>query len=154
MEFLIVVIIIIASVYSEMNKQKKENGDIDLSDLMSIDDFSVSKPKKYSSVPTPVTPMPAKKRKKISKSKKDTSTPPMPEDLPVIDHAPDTFEKGLEGKPEAKLNCDNKLTQKSTKVDMRLSREQLIKSFIFSEILQRHDINRIYDRIPSIREDD
>ena len=36
----------------------------------------------------------------------------------------------------------------------RLSRQDLLKSFVLSEVLQRYDINRIYERIPGIRSED
>ena len=35
-----------------------------------------------------------------------------------------------------------------------IGREDLLKSFIMSEVLQRYDINRIYSRIPSIKKDE
>ncbi len=37
---------------------------------------------------------------------------------------------------------------------VKIGREDLLKSFIMSEVLQRYDINRIYSRIPSIKNDD
>ncbi len=37
---------------------------------------------------------------------------------------------------------------------IQIEREDLLKSFIMSEVLQRYDINRIYNRIPSIKSDD
>lgn len=37
---------------------------------------------------------------------------------------------------------------------IKIGREDLLKSFIMSEVLQRYDINRIYSRIPPIKEDD
>ena len=37
---------------------------------------------------------------------------------------------------------------------VKIGREDLLKSFIMSEVLQRYDINRIYSRIPPIKEDD
>ncbi len=36
----------------------------------------------------------------------------------------------------------------------KLSRQDLLKTFVFSEVLQRYNINRIYDRIPGIRSED
>mgnify|MGYP000911253462 FL=1 len=36
----------------------------------------------------------------------------------------------------------------------KLSRQDLLKSFVLSEVLQRYDINRIYERIPGIRSED
>lgn len=35
-----------------------------------------------------------------------------------------------------------------------IGREDLLKSFIMSEVLQRYDINRVYSRIPSMKPDD
>ena len=35
-----------------------------------------------------------------------------------------------------------------------IGREDLLKSFVMSEVLQRYDINRIYSRIPSIKSDE
>ena len=35
-----------------------------------------------------------------------------------------------------------------------IGREDLLKSFIISEVMQRYDINRIYSRIPSVKSDD
>ena len=37
---------------------------------------------------------------------------------------------------------------------IKIGREDLLKSFIMSEVLQRYDINRIYSRIPPIKNDD
>lgn len=37
---------------------------------------------------------------------------------------------------------------------IKIEREDLLKSFIMSEVLQKYDINRIYNRIPSIKSDD
>lgn len=37
---------------------------------------------------------------------------------------------------------------------IKIGREDLLKSFIMSEVLQRYDINRIYSRIPPIKTDD
>lgn len=36
----------------------------------------------------------------------------------------------------------------------KLSRQDLLKTFVLSEVLQRYDINRIYERIPGIRSED
>lgn len=35
-----------------------------------------------------------------------------------------------------------------------IGREDLLKSFVMSEVLQRYDINRIYSRIPSVKSDE
>ncbi|MBP5469892.1 MAG: hypothetical protein J6Z11_11690 [Candidatus Riflebacteria bacterium] len=40
------------------------------------------------------------------------------------------------------------------KPKVTIGREDLLKSFIMSEVLQRYDINRIYSRIPSIKKDE
>ena len=37
---------------------------------------------------------------------------------------------------------------------IKIGREELLKSFIISEVMQKYDINRIYSRIPSIKSDD
>lgn len=37
---------------------------------------------------------------------------------------------------------------------LRLGKDDLLRSFIMSEVLQRYDINRIYSRIPSARTDE
>lgn len=36
----------------------------------------------------------------------------------------------------------------------RLNRQDLLKTFVLSEVLQRYNINRIYERIPGIRSED
>ena len=36
----------------------------------------------------------------------------------------------------------------------KLSRQDLLKTFVLSEVLQRYNINRIYERIPGIRSED
>ena len=38
--------------------------------------------------------------------------------------------------------------------DFKMTRDDLLKSFIMSEVLQRYDINRIYSRIPAVKSDD
>ncbi len=40
------------------------------------------------------------------------------------------------------------------KPKITIGREDLLKSFIMSEVLQRYDINRIYSRIPAIKKDE
>lgn len=40
------------------------------------------------------------------------------------------------------------------KPDFSMTRDDLLKSFIMSEVLQRYDINRIHSRIPSAKTDD
>ena len=40
------------------------------------------------------------------------------------------------------------------KPNISFNREDFVKSFIMSEVLQRYDINRIYSRIPSARSDE
>jgi hypothetical protein len=52
----------------------------------------------------------------------------------------------LHHKDGQKKNVANELFQ--------ITPNQMVKSFILSEVLTRYDINRIYDRIPSVRQEE
>lgn len=159
MEYLIVVIFIIASIYSEVNKKKNEDESIDIDDLMSLDNFTSSSSHKTSYVPP--LPKPNKSRRKILKKKGRQPPSPSPkleilEGLPAIDDAPETFGKNLEGSREKEMNWANVLKSNitpDTKLNMNMSQDEIVKAFVFSELMQRYNINRIYDRIPGINEE-
>jgi hypothetical protein len=162
---------IIISIISNLSKLSSNN---------SVDDSSSSNPnlddifkdiQKFSgqtgSSNTPSTFLPSKKFRKNdsakqiaapSKPTKQTSsvslTPTVHTDhncddvnfdsLPSLEGGTGSF--NLTSEPIAKYSRDD--------TQINFGREDLVKSFIMSEVLQRYDINRIYSRIPSVKSDD
>ncbi len=51
-------------------------------------------------------------------------------------------------------DVDTSSPREQVQSHIKMGREDLLKSFIMSEVLQKYDINRIYSRIPSIKTDD
>ncbi len=194
MEIVIIIIAIVFSVWSEMNKKKDEaNLDLDLSDLSSIDDF-LKKPSKvkngqisgssfsgssYSAPPSP-PPIPStisrsasrnsqgrnQAKQKQSKKKfdgehqksKHVNYDKVPARKDVnYDKLPALTEEGVyHGNETDLLASVHQKGQKKAGVEQlfQITPDQMVKSFILSEVLTRYDINRIYDRIPSVRSED
>ena len=137
-------------IYSEVNKKKKENEDMDLSDLMSFDDFisnSSSSPSSSANKPSYTPPSRGKKKRSSSNKRQKKAKPP---ELNVSSHSNTT---NL-GKVSKDMEWTNNKSKPSISFSMKLSKEEIVKSFIFSEVLRRYDINRIYDRIPGVNRDE
>ena len=174
-EIIIIIIAIVFSVWSELNKKKKEEDfDIDFAELSSIDDFLKKPSANASSVPPALPPLnssgsfnrssPKKQGRKKQKSqqKKQKNYDKMPSltgqvnydqqagrpDVNYDKSAPPLFDASSQDRWASQTRRPKRRN------DFRLDRNQIVKSFIFSEVLRRYDINRIYDRIPGVRNDD
>ncbi len=63
--------------------------------------------------------------------------------------------KTVAKKAEVNLKGISTLTEPSTpKKNLEFKREDLLKAFIMKEVMQRYDLNRIYERIPSAKFDE
>lgn len=159
MELVIIVLAIIFSIWSEVNKKKKEKDlDFDFSDLSSIEDFvkGKSSPSPGSSGmhasnagmmgPTALEKQEKKQKRSRKKRKKrkeevDTGSLELPPLKPEETHVPSSFA----GKASFSGSDDNNFS---------FNRKTLIQAFILSEAMNRYDINRIYERVPDVRRDD
>ncbi len=66
----------------------------------------------------------------------------------------DNFSSLEGGTGSFNLSASEPVVAYTQETKIKIGREDLLKSFIMSEVLQRYDINRIYSRIPPIKEDD
>jgi len=176
LDFFLIVLAIVYSVWSEIKKQKEEkNLDFDFSDLSSVDDFLKKSPDQK----TGQVNKAGKKTKK--KSEKKASLPPSIQDhgeskVPENLRLPEPLNFDQTSRPE--VNYDNltpltgvdrnqtlaeKLMSSSLptardqaqpqSVNLGFNREKLIQAFIMSEVMTRYDINRIYERVPGVSND-
>lgn len=167
MELVLIIIVIVYSIWSEVNKQKQEKDlDFDFSDLASIEEFV--KKDNYAASHSPA-PKPEKKSRRQKKNRNRESAnefalqathdeshvnydklPPRPDvnydEMPVL--------TGRDRQPvqtaDARLGAE---VQNISRHIPRIDRNNLVQAFIMSEVMQRYDINRIYERIPGIRDD-
>lgn len=174
MEIVIIVIAIVFSIWSEVNKAKKEKElDFDFSELSSIEDF-VKKDNNSDLAEVAYTPPSndfanagrGRKKKKKSQRLSEKSR----------DDAKSAFERTNHDRVESRkdVNYDelpaltdgsahdaeclfpdtNPATQpQPSGIDFKINRSNLVQAFIMSEVLKRYDINRIYERIPGVRKD-
>jgi hypothetical protein len=158
LELVIIVLAIIFSIWSEVNKKKKESDlDFDFSDLSSIEDFVKNKS------PTPgssgmhasnagimgsTTLEKQEKRQKKSRKKRNKRKEEI--DASSLELPPLKAEENLR-------SASSGIRQSSSRPDdnnFAFNRKTLIQAFILSEAMNRYDINRIYERVPDVRRDD
>lgn len=174
MELVLVIIAIVYSIWSEVNKKKEEkNLDFDFSELSSIDDFLKKEKKEPSSDYVPLSEQSSRQEKKSrrhpQKSQRSDlapaeqsgfsdSLPPAPlpmgnpsryDDLPSPASSSSSRHNVAPG-----LAAQLFTSEPSREYDVKIDRNSLIKAFIVSEVMTRYDINRIYERIPGVRKDD
>ncbi|MEW6709196.1 MAG: hypothetical protein AB1403_05170 [Candidatus Riflebacteria bacterium] len=176
MEFVLIVIAIVYSVWSEIQKQKEEkNLDFDFSDLSSVDDFLKKSPDQKAGQ---VNKAGNKTRKK---SEKKASSPPSIQDhgelkVPENLRLPEPINHDQTSRPEVNyddlkpvtgIDRNQTLAEKlktaplppisgqtqPQSINLGFNREKLIQAFIMSEVMTRYDINRIYERIPGVNND-
>ncbi|MFZ5950043.1 MAG: hypothetical protein ACOYXC_05035 [Candidatus Rifleibacteriota bacterium] len=176
MEFVIIVIAIVYSVWSEIQKQKEEkNLDFDFSDLSSVDDFLKKSPDQKAGQ----ADKPGNKTRK--KSEKKGASPSSIEEhgelqLPENFKLPAPLNHDMTSRPEVNYDELNSLTgvdrnqtladklknsslpttrnqAPPQSINLGFSREKLIQAFIMSEVMTRYDINRIYERVPGVSND-
>lgn len=188
MEVVIIILALVFSVWSEINKKKQEeNVDVDFSELSSLDDF-FKKPAGTSSATSTASSSVNKAGKKHVGKKTATGTAAKAtasgardakrqkkadinyDELPALSSrnydreaakAEVNYDKlpALSGQVNFESNEDAELEQypdqdtSSESVNFSFKRNDLLKSFIMSEVLQRYNIERIYDRIPGIKSD-
>ncbi|MDD3000320.1 MAG: hypothetical protein PHF29_01020 [Candidatus Riflebacteria bacterium] len=144
-EILIVILFLIISVISNIKKKPKniEEIDIDFSDI----DMSI-KPKRTSrsrnapldtsiaiSDPEPFKKRTSKKREKPSEAERE-----------------EQIAKASAILNDIKMKVDTE--EKATKPAVSFGRDDLLRAFVMKELMQRYDLNRIYERIPSFNKDE
>ncbi|MGM0599655.1 MAG: hypothetical protein ACQETH_07520 [Candidatus Rifleibacteriota bacterium] len=160
MELVIIVLAIIFSIWSEVNKKKKEKDlDFDFSDLSNIEDFVKGK-----SGPTPgssgmhasnaglmgQTTLEKKERKQKKSRKKQKKRKKEEIDTSSLEFPPLEDNASL-------LPASSKRSSSFSDADdnnFAFNRKTLIQAFILSEAMHRYDIDRIYERVPDVRQDD
>ncbi len=197
MEVVIVILALIYSVWSEIQKKKQEeDANIDFSELTTLDDFFKT-PGGGAGQTADIDNTAKRAREKRAKKKKQPAPAyeqPVAEArlsaMPVrgevnYDQLPSLESKGYEsafGRVEVnydelpavsgRTNYEDEIpearaslpVQSEASIDQaearrhhdgfKLSRQDLLKTFVLSEVLQRYNINRIYERIPGIRSED
>ncbi|MBU1107695.1 MAG: hypothetical protein KKB51_13570 [Candidatus Riflebacteria bacterium] len=167
MELLVIILVIVYSVWSEVNKKKQEeNVDIDFSELSSLDDFfkdTGSQAEKSAVAPLSSQAKPPKKRSK--KRSEPTRGEVDYDDLPSL-----TGQVNYDRQSSASNESNYDLSEEARKlftneekaapsaqtpakpIQLSFDRESFIKAFVMSEVLQRYDLERIYSRIPNINQ--
>lgn len=174
MELVLVIIAIVFSIWSEVNKKKEEkNLDFDFSELSSIDDFLKKEKKEPSSDHVPLSEQPSRQEKKSRRQQQkgqrsdlapveqsgfsdSLPIPPLPVGKPSrYDDLPSPASSSSSRHNAAPSLAAQLFTSESSReYDVKIDRNSLIKAFIVSEVMTRYDINRIYERIPGVRKDD
>lgn len=174
MELVLIIIAIVYSIWSEVNKKKEEkNLDFDFSELSSIDDFLKKEKKEPSSDYGPLSEHSSRQEKKTRRQQQkgqrqeidstgqsgfSDSLPPAPlsvgkpsryDDLP----SPASSSSSRHNIAPS-LAAQIFTSEPNREYDVKIDRNSLIKAFIVSEVMTRYDINRIYERIPGVRKDD
>ncbi|NCB39963.1 MAG: hypothetical protein EOM80_14460 [Erysipelotrichia bacterium] len=193
MEIVIIVLAVVFSVWSEINKKKQEeNVDMDFSELTSLDDFFK---KTSASAAPPVKTLAGKKRSPRNSESESLNYDNLPaltskeiarrqraevnyDELPSLtgksyDQAPGRAEVNYDELPtlSGQTNFEDDVEDEgllsasafaNRTVDtppllqpgnFTFDRNDLLKSFVMNEVLQRYNISRIYDRIPGINPD-
>lgn len=216
MEIVIIILAVVYSVWSEIQKKKDEDANIDFNDLTTLDDFfkNSDKPADQQAYLEGLTSGNKPKRKAKKKDRPAATEKPvaavaretfMPPAEVNYDNLPSLESAGYEAAPARKeVNYDElpSLTGRSYEASAKdyesgnydnlpavsgrtnyeeagkgatssagqagrvelfrdepqmshfaISRDDLLKTVILSEVLQRYNINRIYDRIPGIKSD-
>lgn len=161
-------IIIIASIISNINKVKSDSLSNAGSDNVNLDDIfndvmKISNQKSGSSKPLVTPSLPAAQPRRTSRPASRSASQAQRQSLTT----PTTHEShncnevnydklgSLEGGTGSfNLGNSEPVAASVQETNVKIGREDLLKSFIMSEVLQRYDINRIYSRIPSIKNDD
>lgn len=172
MEIVIIVLAVVFSIWSEINKKKQEEDvDLDFSELTSLDDFF--KKSSASAASSPKTLKGSKRSRNNSESKSINY-----DELPSLtgksyDQEPARPDVNYDALPSlsGQINFEEKIENEglaaatavpeSAIVAARsheagrftIDRNDLLKSFVMAEVLQRYNISRIYDRIPGIKSD-
>jgi len=169
-ECLIFAIIIIASIISNVNKVKSDSLSNAGSDNVNLDDIfndvmKASNQKLGSSKPLVTPSLPAAQPRRTSRPASRSANASQAQRQSLI--TPTTHDShncndvnydklgSLEGGTGSfNLGNSEPVAARVQETKVKIGREDLLKSFIMSEVLQRYDINRIYSRIPSIKNDD
>lgn len=181
MEFFIIVIAIVYSIWSEINKKKQEKDlDFDFSELSSIDDFLKKKDSPPSSMPMTrdlsreqnigqaqqktLLEKENQKRARQKNRKQENEFIPLTgqqnydrKNSPKRANYDKLSSQSQEGSfQQPLLDSDGWPERKAREqsVDITFNRNSLVQAFIMSEVLNRYDINRIYERIPGVRIDE
>ncbi|GAB4282838.1 MAG: hypothetical protein Kow0029_28600 [Candidatus Rifleibacteriota bacterium] len=172
-ELIFIVVAIVYSIWSEANKQKKEeqNIDFDFSELSSIDDLIQQNQNSVvtgaSQQDSAFTVSRNKKNKREKRRRKENAAPVTQDTQPVFERV--NYDQ-IEGRtdvdydktpdlaliPEAEMQAaflSKKLVSDQQSRHTSLGRQTIVQAFIMSEVMKRYDINRIYERIPGIRDD-
>lgn len=182
MELVIIILAIVFSVWSEINKQKQEkNLDIDFSELASIDEFLKTQTTGENATEAEVKSLQPglsrqeqknqriqqKKARKISQSRSNNDLPDhhvlsnsnerslqIRENLnQSLSDAKGTALPDSAAMPTAFSTTNRQQDQSNDPPGIKLGRENLVQAFVISEVLKRYDINRIYERIPGVHRD-
>ena len=165
---IIFIIIIIASLSSSTKKTRSggDNENINLDDIFkdvmnaSKSNASLNSSDTTSSLPL-VTPQnqPSRRRNNRAENSAKSSRTSMTTPTSHGSHNCEEVNYDKLGSLEGGTGSFNLSEPEPTSVvterpQVKIGREDLLKSFIMSEVLQRYDINRIYSRIPPIKSDD
>ncbi len=174
MEFVLVIIAIVYSIWSEINKQKQEkNVDFDFSELSSIDDFLKKQNDTDSLEPMPVSQMPSRQDRKNRRHQKKPAqnwhSPDQQSGFIKTDPELSISESGrreqeiaqtMSSESSSGQHADSSFSDQFIRIPeqassgLKLDRNNLLKAFIMSEVMTRYDINRIYERVPGVRQDE
>lgn len=166
-----IVIIIISLLTNKGNTQKSNNSSNDVTDLESIFNEITQKTGKNlsnlpsSSLPAPSTPVPQPRRnrrtpiERASGNRGNDNARLLTTPTSHVNHDCEAVNYDSLGSLEGGTGSFHLGESEPTVVQyeapkIKIGREELLKSFIISEVMQKYDINRIYSRIPSIKSDD
>jgi len=175
-ELVLVIIAIVYSIWSEVNKQKQEkNVDFDFSELASIDDFLKKQNEAEALEPLPVSQLPTRQERKNRRQQKKSEPNQnwhSPDHSSGMMHTESQSLMSEQGRREQEtgstLASDSSTGRpagssfinpfirptEQQDLDLKLDRSNLVKAFIMSEVMTRYDINRIYERVPGVRQDE
>lgn len=162
--FLIVVIIANASTSKKNNSLGNSSDNVNLDDIfnevMKVSNQRTSSPKPLVT-PPPQTPQPRRSRSSSNRnasipqtSRQALTTPTNHGSHNCEEVNYDNFGSLEGGTGSFNLGEPEPVVTYTQETKIKIGREDLLKSFIMSEVLQRYDINRIYSRIPPIKTDD
>lgn len=161
--FIIFLIIIIAAVSSSPKKVNSNAGsdNVNLDDIFN-DVMKISNQRTGSSKALVTPPQSSQQQRRRSRNAPAAQQSSRQSMVTPTDHGSHNCEEvnydnlsSLEGGTGSfNLGEPEPVVSFTQETKVKIGREDLLKSFIMSEVLQRYDINRIYSRIPSIKEDD
>ena len=170
--FFIVIIFLIATSATNSKKNKSissgSNDNINLDDIfnevMKVSNQGTGSSRSMNTLATPPQPAQQPRRKTRTSSNRNPNpgqisrvslTTPTNHDSHICEDVNYDNLGSLEGGTGSfNLGEPEHVVTYTQETKIKIGREDLLKSFIMSEVLQRYDINRIYSRIPPIKNDD